>query len=123
MRLPRTESSVAVARKELTSWMRQQGGSREHIEDARLVISELVANSVRHASPLADGSILVSWAMEPEGVALSVTDGGSGSGPRRVETSPTAPTGRGMAIVDVLAREWWSEQSPSRATVHATLSL
>lgn len=123
MRLPCTASSVSVARQKLKSWMSELGGSGEHIEDARLVISELVANSVRHAEPLADGSILVTWAIDDGAIDLAVTDGGSGSRPRRLDTSPAALAGRGMAIVDALARKWWAEQTPSRSTVHALLSL
>ena len=55
MRLPFCPASVSVARHRLKSWMSDLGGSNEAIEDARVVISELVANSVRHAQPLADG--------------------------------------------------------------------
>ena len=65
----------------LKTWMNDVGGSGEAVEDARVVISELVANSVRHAQPLSDGQILVSWTLEDRGLQLSVTDGGSGTRP------------------------------------------
>ena len=42
--------------------------------------------------------------------------------PRALHASSSALAGRGMAIVEVLAMEWWAEQSPSRTTVHALLS-
>ena len=123
MRLPFTPSSVSVARHRLKAFMREVGGSGEAVEDARVVISELVANSVRHAQPLTDGQIQVSWTLEDRGLQLSVTDGGSGTRPRTVNAPSSALAGRGMAIVEILAQEWWTERTGSRSTVHALLHL
>lgn len=123
MRLPFTPSSVSVARRRLKSWMHENGTPDDAVEDARVVISELVANSVRHARPLTDGQIHVSWTLESRGLQLSVTDGGSGTRPRALHASSSALAGRGMAIVEVLSREWWYEHSPSRTTVHALLNV
>lgn len=123
LRVPFAASSVAVARQQLKKWMADQGTSREHIEDARVVVSELVANSVRHASPLADGNILVSWRPDERGLQLSITDGGSPTRPRKLNAPSSALAGRGMAIVETLALSWWAEQSRTRSTVHALLSL
>ena len=123
MRLPCTPSSVSVARARLKNWMNENGGSGEKVEDARVVISELVANSVRHAQPLSDGQIQVTWTLESDGLQLSVTDGGSGTRPRNVHAPSSAIAGRGMAIVEVLAQKWWTERSGSRSTVHALLTF
>jgi len=123
MRLPFSPASVSVARQRLKVWMTQAGGSREHVEDARVVISELVANSVRHAQPLPDGQILVAWTFTGRGVDLAVTDGGSGTRPRNVHAPSSALAGRGMAIVETLAQDWWTERSGSRQTVHALLHV
>jgi serine/threonine-protein kinase RsbW len=103
--------------------MRANGGSGEAIEDARVIISELVANSVRHAQPLSDGQILVTWNLESEGLQLSVTDGGSGTRPRNINAPSSALAGRGMALVEHLAQDWWTERSGSRSTVHARLNV
>jgi anti-sigma regulatory factor (Ser/Thr protein kinase) len=123
MRLPFTPASVSVARQQLKTWMGENGGNGEAIEDARVIISELVANSIRHASPLSDGQIHVSWVLEPRGIDLSVTDGGSSTRPRKVNAPSSALAGRGMAIVEMLAQEWWSERTGSRTTVHALLHI
>ena len=122
-RLPFTPSSVSVARQSLKTWMNEIGGSGEAVEDARVVISELVANSVRHARPLSDGQIHVSWSLEPRGLQLSVTDGGSATRPRTVHAPSSALAGRGMGIVEILAQEWWTERSGARSTVHALLNV
>lgn len=121
LRVPFAASSVAVARQKLKSWLVDIETSTEVIDDARIVISELVANSVRHAQPLSDGSILVSWTLEPDGIKVTVTDGGSGTRPRNVHAPSSALAGRGMAIVEMLAQRWWAERSGSRSSVHALL--
>lgn len=122
VRVPFAASSVASARQKLKTWMREQGCSREVIEDGRLVISELVANSVRHAQPLSDGTILISWGRDRKGIKISVTDGGSTSRPRTVRASASAVSGRGMAIVEAIAIDWWSDQTRTRSTIHALLA-
>jgi anti-sigma regulatory factor (Ser/Thr protein kinase) len=121
MHLPFSASAVSVARQRLKTWMTDLGEPQEVVEDARVVISELVANAVRHARPLSDGSILVSWAPDREGVHLSVTDGGAPTRPHSVHVPVSAVAGRGMEIVDILSRRWWTEQTSCRSTVHAVL--
>jgi len=123
MRLPCVPASVSAARRGLQDWLRGLGGSTESIEDARVVISELVANSVRHARPLPDGSILVAWQARGDVVDISVTDGGSDTRPRNVKASSSAADGRGMAIIDVLTDEWWIDRTATRSTVHAVISI
>lgn len=123
LRVPFAASSVSLARRELKSWMLGEGSSREHVEDARVVISELVGNAVRHAQPLPDGTLLVAWRATGEGLEVSVTDGGSGTRPHKVHAGSSALAGRGMAIVESLALTWWAEQTRSRCTVHALLPL
>jgi anti-sigma regulatory factor (Ser/Thr protein kinase) len=120
-RLPFSPTSVSVARRKLKAWLTDIGGSCETVEDARVVVSELVANSVRHAKPLPDGNILVSWTLDHDGVQLSVTDGGSSSRPRNVHAPVSALAGRGMSIVEVLSKRWWTECTTSRCTVHVVL--
>lgn len=123
LRLPFARASVAVARRTLKDWLREQGGSTESVEDARVVISEMVANSVRHARPLADGNIIVVATLEDRAVRVSVTDGGGSTRPRNVHAPSSALAGRGMAIIDVLSERWWIERTPSRCTVHAQLPV
>jgi serine/threonine-protein kinase RsbW len=123
IRLPFTPASVSVARQQLKNWMSENGGTGEAVEDARVVVSELVANSIRHASPLSDGQIHVSWVLDHQGIELSVTDGGSTTRPRKVNAPSSALAGRGMAIVETLAQEWWSERTGSRTTVYALLYI
>lgn len=123
LRVPFAASSVSVARSKLRTWMLESGIRGDVVEDARLVLSELVANSVRHAHPLPDGDILVSWKLGNQGLQISVTDGGAGTRPHKVNAPASALAGRGMAIVETLAVAWWSDKTRSRSTVHAVLAV
>ena len=123
LRVPFAASSVALARQRLRDWLVEVGSSDEVMDDARIVISELVANSVRHAQPLPEGDLLVRWELEERGLDISVTDGGGGTRPRKVHAASSALAGRGMAIVESLAVTWWADHARSRSTVHAIMAL
>lgn len=125
LRVPFSASSVAVARHTLKRWLADADlkPAREVVDDALLVVSELVANSVRHAQPLPGGDLLVSWQVDERGLVVSVTDGGSGTRPRTVHAPSSALAGRGMAIVESLAVTWWSDRKQARSTVHAIVDL
>ncbi len=121
--LPFIPESAGVARKKLVEWMRTLGVPDETRDDARLVVSELVGNAVRHARPLADGTMQVTWTTSPSGVDIAVSDGGALSTPERVDAGVSDLAGRGLAIVETLATRWWVESTRSRTTVHALLEL
>ena len=121
--LPFTAESAAVARKQLVEWMLQLDAHADNRHDARLVVSELVGNSVRHARPLADGTMHVAWVAGPSGLDIAVTDGGALTTPAKVDAGVSDLAGRGLAIVETLASRWWVESSRSRTTVHALLKL
>jgi anti-sigma regulatory factor (Ser/Thr protein kinase) len=123
MRVPFAASSVATVRRNLFSWLEQVDARTDIVDDARVVVSELVGNAVRHASPLADGCLLVSWQLDGTRLRLSVTDGGSPTAPHTIDAPVSATSGRGMSIVETLVADWWLENSPSRSTVHTVLPL
>ncbi len=68
LRVPFAASSGAVVRQQLKAWLVDSGVRRELVDDARVIISELVGNSVRHAQPLPDGDIVVTWAVSDRGL-------------------------------------------------------
>jgi anti-sigma regulatory factor (Ser/Thr protein kinase) len=123
LELPFTPESAGIARQHLVEWMRSLGVGDETRDDARLVVSELVGNSVRHARPLADGTMQVTWTTRDTGVDISVTDGGALTTPEVVHAGVSDLAGRGLSIVETLASRWWVESSRSRTTVHALLTL
>src|SRR5690348_17974156 len=104
LRVPFHAPSASLVRRELRDWLQERGLRGERVADARVVISELVGKSVRHAAPLPVNDLVVSWALEDEDLVISVSDGGSGStSPHMVEAGRSAVSGRGLSIVQALA--------------------
>lgn len=124
MRVPFQAPSASVVRRELRSWLEDHGFEGGTIDDARVVVSELVGNSVRHAAPLPVNDIAVSWAVEGGDLVISVSDGGSPlSIPHTVEASGAEVSGRGLTIVEALVDRWWVEDGHGRTTVHVRIPL
>jgi anti-sigma regulatory factor (Ser/Thr protein kinase) len=121
--LPFSPESASVARKQLVDWMLSLDVRDETRDDARLVVSELVGNAVRHARPLADGTMHVAWTSLDCSVDIAVTDGGALTIPEVVEAGVSDLAGRGLSIVEMLSDRWWVESTRSRTTVHALLTL
>jgi serine/threonine-protein kinase RsbW len=76
------------------------------VEEAEIVVAELLGNSVRHAAALPDGMVRVHWQVKGGVVELDVTDGGGGTAPKPVHPSIYSTSGRGLRIVRSLAHEW-----------------
>lgn len=121
--LPFRASSVRSVRTRLTGDLSRARVPEQSLEDARMVLSELVGNAVRHAQPLDSGRLLVTWSVERDAVVVSVTDGGSASAPRVAHSADDAVGGRGMAIVESLARRWFVRRGAESSTVTAEISL
>jgi serine/threonine-protein kinase RsbW len=123
MRLDFHGASVRAARERLRADLASRC-TDSRLEDARVVVSELVANSLRHATPLDDHTIAVGWTFEPDVIRLTVTDGGSPTSvPSRRRPGELAVGGRGLKIVQSLAKRWGVHDEDRGTTVWAELSL
>lgn len=122
-----TPSSAAEARRELGADLVGLGLPRAVVENAALVVSELIGNAVRYGRPLPGNTLRVAWAVEPGCLVLKVSDGGSPRSPRFREAGPSDVRGRGLAIVDALARKWGVDRYENGAgpvsTVWAELAV
>jgi anti-sigma regulatory factor (Ser/Thr protein kinase) len=96
---PTTAESVADARRWLTDVL---DPAHPVCDDAVLLLSEVVTNGVVHS---AGGKIEVSVFGGNEHLRIEVVDPGGDTLPRRVDDL-TGETGRGLAIVQALARDW-----------------
>jgi anti-sigma regulatory factor (Ser/Thr protein kinase) len=76
-------------------------GLDEAVEVAALLVSELATNAVLHART----AYAVVVSQEQDDVHVEVLDG-SAVLPRQRQNSPSAATGRGVAMVDRLAGDW-----------------
>lgn len=120
--LAHTPASVAAARRRLTDDLRSRAVRRRVVDDAALVLSELLSNAVRHARPLDSGRLRVAWGLDSDCVVIAVTDGGGATRPHPATPSMSSPGGRGLAIVTSLAR-WGVRRDGAESTVWASLAF
>jgi anti-sigma regulatory factor (Ser/Thr protein kinase) len=77
----------------------------EVYENLRLVVSELVTNSVRHARLRDSDRMELRLHMEPSRIRVEVWDPGTGFVPPD-EPTPTATSGWGLFLVEQLSDRW-----------------
>jgi DNA-binding NarL/FixJ family response regulator len=105
------EARTAI-RDVLTRW-----GYHELIDDASLVVSELVGNAVEHART---ASVVVINRAEG-GLRIEVTDHGDAD-PAPQSVAVEAERGRGLMIVSALATAWGVQHGPESKSVWVELS-
>jgi anti-sigma regulatory factor (Ser/Thr protein kinase) len=88
-------------------------------DDARLVVSELVSNAVRHASGPQQLQLEVAR-LGTDGVRIALADGSSVK-PIIRELDDRATSGRGLRIVQSLAADWGTEDHPGGKRVWVDL--
>lgn len=103
--VPHRPQGARTARRRLTAVLSGLVSPRV-VADCVTVVTELVANAVRHARPLPGNVIRVAWRLVGEALEISVTDGGSPGLPVVRPYSTDATGGRGLAIVSALASQW-----------------
>jgi anti-sigma regulatory factor (Ser/Thr protein kinase) len=104
-------AAPAAARKALTALngsMRLVSEAR--LRDAQLIVTELVANAVRHAAA-EDAPVRVEVRATREVMRVEVRDGGDGFDPHAIAPPTTARGGGwGLKIVGALAHRWGVER-------------
>lgn len=121
IRVPWTAPAVPKIRRVVVADLESRHLPVDLIGETEIVVSELVGNAIRHARPLADGSIRVHWKVKSGVVEIEVSDGGGPSTPRPAPRSVWASSGRGLRIVRSLAHEWGVTEERSGRTVWASL--
>jgi anti-sigma regulatory factor (Ser/Thr protein kinase) len=74
--------------------------------DVRLLVSELVTNSVRHSSVRPDDPVHMTVSVSESTLRVEVADPGEGFEPKARDADRTRPGGWGLYLVDQLADRW-----------------
>jgi anti-sigma regulatory factor (Ser/Thr protein kinase) len=120
--LPHAPASVGVARQRLTADLVAAGILHAAVGDAALVVSELLSNAVRHARPRPGSSLQVAWALANGVLEVAVSDGGAPTRPHQAHASVSSLGGRGLDIVEFIARTWGVRSDDYGLTVWAILA-
>jgi anti-sigma regulatory factor (Ser/Thr protein kinase) len=84
------------------------------METLRLLVTELVSNSVRHAR---SETVILKVLVGRAAVLTEVTDGGPGFDPADAGTPGTDDSGWGLFLVERLADRWGVNQDPDATRV------
>jgi anti-sigma regulatory factor (Ser/Thr protein kinase) len=107
LRLSGDLTAAAEARRSLAAV--KDGLSPETFEDVRLLVTELVTNSVRHADLAHGDDIRLRVVTNGTVVRVEVVDKGRGFQPRHRSGPLTQASGWGLYLVDQLADRWGVE--------------
>ncbi len=121
--LPFAAASVGVARRRLVSDLIHAGVCGSAVTDAALVLSELLSNALRHATPLPGSFLRVAWCHQAGSVRIEITDGGAQTVPELGEPNPTTTGGRGLRIVERLSLCWGTSHDDEGTTVWAEVPV
>ena len=106
-RLPNEPASVAEARATLAPL--EPAVDSATIGTLRLLVSELVTNSVRHGRPCPSGEIELSLHASPQTVRVEISDAGRGFTVHPRVAGQDPGSGWGLYLVDALSDRWGTE--------------
>lgn len=115
-------STPSIARTKLAGFLTINRAPATVIDDALIVISEMIANAVSHGLPTAEGTIEISWAINGDLLELSVYDAGEGGSLKPIDFDEDSLSGRGLSIINRVADRWWVDMSKG-TRVNAELEL
>ena len=97
-------SAAALARNALVPIERKV--DEDLMADVRLLVSELVTNSVRHADMEPPAAVSVDVSLDASKIHVEVCDSGPGFEPRKRRTGQSKAGGWGLFLVERLADRW-----------------
>ena len=104
LRLSSDPRAATVAREALDALEGRVDG--DLLSDLRLLVTELVTNSVRHGHGGPGSSVHVEVSVRPEVVRAEVTDAGPGFSPAARSPVQDEASGWGLVLVEELADRW-----------------
>jgi serine/threonine-protein kinase RsbW len=107
IRLPFALSTAGVARTKLAGFLTVHRIDSALIDDALIVLGEMIANALRHGVPTSDDTVEITWAINGDLLELSVYDAGEGASLKPVDFDNDSLSGRGLSIINRVADRWW----------------
>jgi anti-sigma regulatory factor (Ser/Thr protein kinase) len=120
--LPYDSRAAARARRLVADLVERSHPSAELVEDATLVVHELVVNGLVHGAPDGHDRIEVSGRVEDRELVISVLDQGTRGTVAAQPLTDHRTHGRGLAMVDMLSSSWAVDRSAG-TRVSARLAL
>jgi serine phosphatase RsbU (regulator of sigma subunit)/anti-sigma regulatory factor (Ser/Thr protein kinase) len=118
--LPADASAPGLARRFVTSVLKDWEVDEDAVGTAELCVSELVTNAVIHTATKSTVTVRT----DGEYLLVMVQDqGGPGSVRQAEDLEPEAISGRGLALVDALTSAWSSEHNTDGTTVWFEIPL
>jgi anti-sigma regulatory factor (Ser/Thr protein kinase) len=103
--LPKAAAAAAMARRALDRLTSEV--DRQRLEDARLLVTELIANAVEHVAE--DGALELRVDNDDERLRVEVIDPGPGFLPDADRPGELAESGWGLHFVSRIADRWGAE--------------
>jgi serine/threonine-protein kinase RsbW len=105
--IPAKAEYITLCRLALTGISRLRPLSEETLADLKLALTEACSNSVRHAYRDGDGRVEIVYELEPDRLAIEVTDDGAGFEAQRPlgDDEELTEGGLGIAIIRAIADE------------------
>lgn len=109
IRLPFALSTASIARTKLAGFLTVHRLPAAVIDDALIVLGEMIANALSHGVPTTDDTVEISWSISGDLLELSVYDAGVGASLKPVDFDEDSLSGRGLSIINRVADRWWVE--------------
>ncbi|MGJ9413874.1 ATP-binding protein [Aeromicrobium sp. CF4.19] len=124
VRLPFHPSTPSIARTKLAAFLTVHRAEPSVIDDALIVVSEMIANAISHGEPDSDETVEITWSLDRSRhlLELSVHDAGEGATLDPIDFDEDSLSGRGLSIISRVADRWWVDMS-SGTRVNAELAL
>jgi anti-sigma regulatory factor (Ser/Thr protein kinase) len=116
--IPAAASALSDGRRFAVSALERWGVPELTVENATLIVSELLTNAIVHGFP----PIRLRLRRTPDELAIEVDDAGSAM-PRKLQTTPDDLHGRGLAIVADLGERWAARPNGHGKTVWTTIPV
>lgn len=104
--LPFVSSTPSIARTKLAAFLTVNRIDLMIIDNALIVLSEMIANAVSHGRPTGDGTMEVAWSIRGSRLELVVTDGGQSLDLTPRPFDEDSLNGRGLSIISRLTDAW-----------------